>query len=225
MILTAHQPTYLPWLGLFDKIGSADTYVSFNQAQYEPRGFQNRNLIKTTSGELWLTVPVLKSGHRKVPMSDIKINNQLPWQRKHWRSITHHYSKAPYFEEISLVLQPFYNREWETLVELNEAMLVTFLGLLRIEVEFLYASDYKFKGRNSALVADMCRQLKADSYVFGGEGKDYANPEDFKGITLLFQEYNHPTYPQLQGGFVSHLSIIDLLMNCGPGSLEILETT
>ena len=224
MILTAHQPTYLPWLGLFDKIASADTYVSFNQAQYEPRGWHNRNLIKTPKGSQWLTVPVLKSGHREVPMSEIKINNQLGWQRKHWRSITLNYKKARYFEEISSILKPFYNEEWETLVELNEAMLRTFLDILGIEVDFKYASDYKFKGENSALVADMCRQLGASEYIFGEQGVDYADPKDFGDIFTSFQEYRHPIYPQIHGDFISYLSIVDLLMNCGPASLEILKT-
>ena len=223
MILTAHQPTYLPWLGLFDKISKADTYVSFNQAQYEPRGWHNRNLIKTTNGGLWLTVPVLKKDHRDKPMSEILINNELGWQQKHWRSIVLNYKKAPYFEEISAILKPFYDEEWKTLVRLNEAMLITFLDILGIEVDFRYASDYRFRGENSALVADMCKQLGASEYLFGEEGTDYASPSDFD-IPISFQEYLHPVYPQVQGDFLSYLSILDLLMNCGPESLEILKT-
>ena len=58
MILTAHQPVYLPWLGLFHKIASAGVFVSFDQVQYLPKDWNNRNRIKTATGPIWLTVPV-----------------------------------------------------------------------------------------------------------------------------------------------------------------------
>ncbi len=220
MILTAHQPVYLPWLGLFDKIQQADTFVSFNQVQYEPRGYQNRNRILTKDGPLWLTVPVLKKGHRDKVMTDIHINNALPWQRKHWGSIKLAYQKAPYWKEISPILEWFYHTKVETLVELNEAMLGVFLSILGIDTEILYANDYGFEGEKSDLVLNMCQHLGAETYIFGGEGEEYAG--DFGDIETRFQDYVHPVYPQLNSGFISHLSVVDLLMNCGPTSLEIL---
>ena len=64
MILTAHQPVYLPWLGLFHKIALADKYVLLNEVQYLHRDWMNRNKIKTGSGLIWLTVPVLHKEHR-----------------------------------------------------------------------------------------------------------------------------------------------------------------
>ena len=220
MILTAHQPVYLPWLGLFDKIRQADTFVSFNQVQYEPRGYQNRNQILTKDGPILLTVPVLKKGHRDKVMTDIRINNTLPWQRKHWKSITQAYQKARYWKEISPILEWFYQQEWETLVELNEQLLEVFLSILRIDTDILYANDYDFQGTKSNLVLDMCRKLGADTYIFGGEGEDYAG--DFGDIQVVFQDYVHPVYPQLHKGFTPNLSVVDLLMNHGPEGLNIL---
>ena len=63
MILTAHQPVYLPWIGLFHKIYLADQFCWFDIAQYQKRDFNNRNKIKTAQGELWLTVPVESKNH------------------------------------------------------------------------------------------------------------------------------------------------------------------
>ena len=65
MILTAHQPVYLPWLGLFHKIWLSETFVSFDIAQYLTKEWMNRNKIKTHNGDEWLTVPVLKKGFLK----------------------------------------------------------------------------------------------------------------------------------------------------------------
>ncbi len=94
MILTAHQPVYLPWLGLFHKIALADKFVFFNQVQYLPKDWMNRNKIKTPTGEIWLTVPVLRKGYRETVTSEIEINNDTDWKRKHLKSILINYKKA-----------------------------------------------------------------------------------------------------------------------------------
>lgn len=224
MILTAHQPVYLPWLGLFHKIALADTFVSFNQVQYLPKDWNNRNKIKTATGETWLTVPVLRKGYREKSICEIEINNNEPWRRKHWRSIYLNYKNAPYFEKYAPFFEDVYQREWHYLTDLNEFMLRWFLDTLGIKVKFLKASDFRFRGQKSDLVLDMCKQLGSDVYIFGALGRDYAQVEDFEaaGIRVMFQDYQHPIYPQQYEGFISHLSIIDLLFNCGDESLDIL---
>ena len=224
MIITAHQPVYLPWLGLFHKIASADTFVSFDDVQYLPRDWNNRNKIRTASGAIWLTVPVLTKGHREKPIREIEINNREPWRRKHWNSISMNYSKAAFFAQYEELVRSVYQREWQWLWELNEHMLRWFLVALGIHVRFLRASELGLEGTKSDLVLDMCRKLGAKTYIFGALGQDYARVEDFQqaGVEVVFQDYRHPEYPQLHGGFASHLSIIDLLFNCGPKSLEIL---
>lgn len=225
MILTAHQPVYLPWLGLFHKISLAHTFVSFNQVQYLPKDWNNRNKIKTAQGDVWLTVPVLTAGHRGKNLTDIEINNRLPWQRKHWKSILLNYKKAPFFAEYADFFEDVYlKREWRYLVDLNDYMLRWFLKVLGINVEFVDARDKDFRGSKNELVLDMCVKMGAEVYIFGILGKDYADRVAFekKIIRIYFQDYKHPTYPQLHGEFISHLSVIDLLFNCGPDSRRIL---
>lgn len=225
MVLSAHQPAYLPWLGLIDKIAQADTFVSFNTVQYLPKEFQNRNRILNQHGPIWLTVPVLKKGHRDKPLNRIEINNTLPWRRQHWNAIRHNYHRAPYFDLYAEPLKAIYDLEWPTLSILNEWVLRWLLAELGVKTRMLYASSYSFRGTKSELVLDMCRQLGADTYIFGALGRDYADVAAFEqaGVEVRFQEYVHPVYRQWRGGeFVSHLSVLDLLLNCGPDSLDIL---
>ncbi len=224
MILTAHQPVYLPWLGLFHKIALAETFVFFNQVQYVPKDFIQRNKIKMPNGPVWLTVPVLDKGYREKRISQMEINNSVQWRRKHWGSIATSYRKAPYFDTYAPFLEDVYRKEWKYLADLNEHLLKWLLETLGLKTRFLKASDFEFRGAKSDLVLDMCKQLGADVYVFGALGRDYARVEDFEsaGIKAVFQNYKHPTYPQLYGDFVPNLSVIDLLFNCGPRSLEII---
>lgn len=224
MILTAHQPVYLPWLGLFHKIALADAFCYFDDVQYLKKDWNNRNKIKTPQGPLWLTVPVLTSEHREKTIREIEINNSTNWRKKHASSILNNYRKAPYFREYAPFFEDVYSRDWKYLSELNEHMLKWFLQELGIDVTYYKASELHLKGAKSGLVLDMCKKLEADLYIFGALGKEYAKEEDFAkaGIKIEFQDYNHPTYPQLYGDFVPYMSVIDLLFNCGGRSLEIL---
>ena len=224
MILTAHQPVYLPWLGLFHKIAIADAFVSFNQVQYQPKDWNNRNRIKAVTGPLWLSVPVLRKGYLTKNYSDIEINNDVQWRRKHWETLRMTYAKAPHFSRYAGYFEDVYRRDWRTLVELNESMLSWFLRTLGIVVSVTSAADHTFQGEKSDLVLDMCAQLGADHYVFGAQGRDYADVDAFNaaGVDVLFQDYRHPSYAQLHGPFIPNLSIVDLLFNCGEDSLGIL---
>lgn len=224
MILTAHQPVYLPWLGLFHKIALADRFISFNQVQYQPKEWNNRNQIKTRTGPLMLTVPVLRKGYLEKKIDEIEINNKEPWQRKHLRSIQIAYAGAPYIGKYLPILEDIYTRKWHRLVELNEYMLVVFLDLLGIRTTISSAADWNFEGSKSDLVLDMCNQVGATHYIFGSQGVNYAEKEKFqmKGIKIEFQQYKHPVYKQMHGDFSPNMSVLDLLLNCGDESYEIL---
>jgi hypothetical protein len=227
MILTAQQPCYLPWCGLFAKIQQADTFVLLDTVQYQPRDFNNRNKIWTARGPLWLTVPVYTKGHRDKPFHQIQINNTLPWQRKHWKSIEQSYRKAAYWDDYANDLRLFYSYQYDDLVTVNSAMLRWFLEVLKIDVTYLKASDYQFKGHKATLVLDMCQQLGAREYIFGSKGRDYVTAADnlaFEkaGIKIQFQAYVHPEYMQFGGSFIPNLSVIDLLLHHGPAAKSIL---
>ena len=224
MILTAHQPVYLPWLGLFHKIALADKFCIFDIAQYQNKDFNNRNRIKTNAGSIWLSVPVESKGHYEKSLKDIKIVNN-GWNRKHFKSIDLAYRKAPFYSkyidqlEILLLGKPY-----TYLADLNISTLEFGLKSLGIDLPILTASNFAFEGVKSDLVLDMCRKLGANNYLFGTQGKDYADISSFikSNVKPYFQEYIHPVYPQLHGEFEPYMSIIDLLFNVGDKSLSVV---
>ena len=223
MILTAHQPMYLPWLGLFDKIARADTFVYLDSVPMESSGHENRNKIRTSHRWQWLTVPVLRQGYQDRPISTIQINNYIPWQRKHQRSLEYAYRGAEYFSWTMNGLAGIYEQKFDMLNVLNAHQMLIFLAMLKIPTTFSW-SAHTYEGKKSDLVLDMCLKHGATKYIFGAKGRDYADVESFKahGIELEFQDYQHPVYPQLHGAFLPNMSVVDLLMNCGPKSLEVL---
>ena len=226
IILSAHQPVYLPWLGLFHKIALSDIYCVFDIVQYQRRDFNNRNKIKTSTGPIWLTVPVQSSGRLDSNMANISnieiISNG--WQKKHLKSIELNYKKAPYFDEYFCGLERILGNPYQYLVDLNFDLLLFLLGVLNINTKIIKASDYSFRGTKSDLVLDMCTQLDANIYIFGKQGKDYADINAFKskGVHPYFQSYNHPKYNQIKGEFEPFMSVLDLIFNHGKASKEIM---
>ena len=154
----------------------------------------------------------------------IKIINN-GWNRKHFKSIAMAYQKAPflkdYISELEAILM---EREYELLAELNFEILSFLLKAFSIERPIKIASEYSLEGAKSDLVLDMCVKLKATTYIFGEQGRNYADVASFEknGVSALFQKYKHPEYKQLHGPFVPYMSAIDLLFNEGPKAKEIL---
>lgn len=224
LILTAHQPVYLPWLGLLHKIALAEAFVSFDDVQYQDRDWNNRNRIKTAAGPLWLTVPVFNKGHYDLKLTEVAIRNDVPWRRKHFKAIQLAYGSAPYGKRYLPFFEEVYRREWERLADLNEYILKFLLVEVGIRVPFRRLSEMGLTSKKSELVLEMCKRMNAALYIFGAQGRDYADVAAFHaaGVKVVFQDYVHPTYAQVHGPFVSHLSAVDLLFNHGSDALEIL---
>lgn len=225
MVLTSHQPAFFPWLGLFHKIGSADSYVHVERVQNSKSAWEvRRTKIKSPhGGTLWLTMPI--AGAHEGLICDLLVDNNQPWRRRHWQSIVQCYRRAPFWIEYSPFLEDLYLRRWTLLAEFNKYVLLWLTDQLGVKPP-LVLTDWGIgaSGRKSNLVLDYCRKTRATVYVAGAGGKGYLDVRAFQtaGVQIVFREYSHPTYHQLGGPFISHLSALDLLFNCGPASRSIL---
>jgi hypothetical protein len=225
MTVTILQPGYLPWLGFFDQMLRSDVFVIYDDVQYDKHGWRNRNRIKTPSGPLWLTVPVLVSHQNKPRTLEVKVDHHIPWVRKHIGSIKQFYSKAPYFSEYVPPLEEVLGRPWELLVDLDLAVLNLFCGWLNISTKIVRSSELAISGDQSERLLKICKHFQATHYLSGDSAQSYLDINLFKQnqIEVIWQNYKHPTYSQLHGDFVPFLSILDLILNCGSESISILQ--
>lgn len=213
-----HQPAYLPWLGYFYEIASADCFVYLETVQFEKNYYTNRNRIRTPQGDtLWLTVPVLMKGHTGRTIRDMRINPTDNWARRHCLTIEQHYRKAPYFDAYWPELSGLLNTRETSLTELLHRQLQYFLRILGITTRVVRSQQLDLQERKAGLVLEACRALGADRYISGVQGRNYLSLDDFRaaGISVLYNEFRHPEYPQQGGGFIPCLGIIDLLFNAG----------
>jgi hypothetical protein len=220
------QPGYLPWLGFFDQMRRADVFVYLDDAQYDKHGWRNRNRIKTQMGSQWLTVPVRHSGLGFPRILEIEIDQRVPWARKHLTAIRQAYARAPHLNSCMPALEALMMQRWERLIDLDLALVAWMSETLGIATKVERASQLGVGGERSERLRLLCEHFGAGTYLSGNAAKDYLDLDLFArhGIRVEWQDYAHPTYPQLHGEFIPYLSALDLLLNCGPDSRAVLES-
>lgn len=219
MILTAHQPGYLPWLGLFDKVARADHVVWLDHVQFEKNSFDNRNRIRTANGPTWLTVPVHLPDGLGTPLAQVQIVEN-GWRRKHVATLRQAYGRAPHFEEFIGPVEAVIVDESRTrLADITLALIEIGLRAFGIATPSTMSSHLPVRERKSELIIELCQMHEAERFIFGAQGRDYAELPRFAeaGITPEFQEYECPAYAQIHGEpFEPNLSFVDYLFNVGP---------
>jgi len=223
MIIAVHQPQYLPWLGYFDKMATADVFVLLDNVQYKKNEWQNRNRIKGASGPQWLTVPVRYKFPQRI--CEVLVDNHEHWQHRQRQALLSNYRKAPFWNEFSLILEEVFQPSWESLSALNIMVVKRLADILGLATPIHIASELPpFPDNPDERLIAIAKHFQADTYLAGSGGHNYMNLNKFKenGIKILFQSYNHPVYPQLFGGFEPFMSVVDLLFNHGKESLQIL---
>lgn len=222
MIIFVHQPEYMPWLGFFDKLARCDTFVIYDDAQFQHGGFHNRNKIRTLEGWQWLTVPITHGYPQTI--KDVKISG-TEWKNKHLNAIKHHYEKTPYFNDYFPIIKETLDFDHESLLALNMHLIRTFAEILSIRANMVRSSEFTYKGKekNEKLIS-MCRFMGADVYLSGSGGRSYIDEALFSraNLDVKWHSYEHPTYMQRYEGFEPNMSVIDLLFNAGPKAKEIM---
>lgn len=230
MKVVIHQPEYLPWIGFWNRLLKADVFVALDTATHQKHGFIKRNKMKTSKGWEWFGVPLLHESSF-TSIKDLLIDNTRPWKERQLGQIKQYYGKAPYFSTYFPWFEQILSLQWERIADLNIHLVKEISKLLGIERKIVLASQLRSQGKGTGLLVEICKELGADTYLSGPakrEGKEgYMEFERFKEakIELQFHEFSHPEYNQqyMDQGFVSYMSILDLLFNEGPSSIEIIQ--
>lgn len=223
------QPTYLPWLGYFDLMDQVDVFVLLDNVQFEKQSWQQRNRIKTPTGLQWLTVPVVFRGRLGQKIGEVEIRD-VHFARTHLRALELNYGRARFFPrffpEISMILRQICNGA--PLIDLNLKLLRWLREVLNIATPLLLASSLGESGKRSQLLASICQKLGATQYISPIGSAEYLLGEidvlTCANVDVVFQHYVHPEYEQRFPPFVPFASVIDLIFNEGPRSMEIIRS-
>ncbi len=225
MILAAHQPQYLPWLGYFDKLDRADLFVLLDDVQFKKNEWQNRNRIPNGTGWAYLTVPV----RHRFPQAihEVAIAGQ-GWQKAHRRTLEQTYAKSPFIGVEQPLLDLLYTRTWNFLVDLNVCCVERLAKRFDIRTPIHRSSeDPSLPAHPDHRLIALCKLYGADTYLAGPGGRSYMDLSLWEkaGISVVFQSFHHPVYPQGKGTFLPGMCALDLLFRLGGEGFSLVRET
>jgi len=193
---------YLPSIEYFCLLSQFRQVVLEKHEHYVKQSYRSRCYINTAQGAEMLIIPLTQK-HGKTSISDVLIDYSQKWQNNHWRTIESAYRKAPFFEHYSDDLNKILYQKFDSLFDLNTALLSFCLKSLRLDVQ---------------LSASVAYDIPAPVTFFDARSLISAKKTHLeRGI------YQSASYYQVFGNrFVENLSVIDLLFCEGPGATSIL---
>ncbi len=222
-IVSIHQPSYFPWIGLLDKINSSDIFILMDDTQLADRAYQHRNIFFSNNGQKhMLTIPINKKNYRNKSIRELVISSD-DWQKKHKRFIIDNYKKYPFFEEVYSQIDFIFSKEYIYLFDVLKDSMIVILNMLLIDTKIFLQSDlnYDKNSQKEDLIVSILKSVKHEdiTYISGIGAKCYQEKKNFsnEGIELVYQEFNHPIYNQHKNknDFISGLSALDILFNIG----------
>ena len=161
---------------------------------YQKQSYRNRCTILSANGPLSLVIPVLRP--HNCGIKDVRIDYSKPWQQMHWRAIEAAYRSSAFFEEYHTDIRNAYNKEVTFLFDWNIKLWE--LSQVLLNVSFPWSLTSQFEPMLD----------KAEDYRFLIHPKEKRKPDGL-AFQSYFQVFSH------KFGFVSDLSILDLILNKG----------
>ncbi|MFE2727134.1 WbqC family protein [Kitasatospora sp. NPDC059327] len=222
-VLAAHQPAYLPWCGFFSRLLEMEAYVALDHVQFSERGRQHRNQVRGPASGLpvRLTVPVRHSFGQS--LTEVRTADQA-WPRRHWRTLTQAYGRAPYWTLYADRLRAVYERPWTHLVDLNLSLTRLLLHALDLPARVVRSSELAPRSSGTGMLVDLCRLRGADTLLVGTGALGYLDGALLREHRIQVQvaTYTHPPYGADLRGWAPNLSVLDLLMHEGPRARGVL---
>lgn len=229
MITCIMQPTYLPWIGYFAILKNCQQFIILDNVQFNKRSWQQRNNIKSQGKEITLTVPVISKNKQYQKINEVLIDSSRNFRDKHVKSLSVNYSKSKYFNQIQKDLFYIINYPYKKLIDLNVSLIKYFINYLDLNIDINYSSSYKTDNSKDQLIFELCKLSNTNEYFTPIGSKAYLNENTLEkfyknNIKVNFFNYNVKEYNQLNGNFISSLSIVDLIFNEGKNSTKYLNT-
>lgn len=193
---------YLPPIEYFFHLDRCEDILIEQFETYKKQTYRNRSLIYTEKGIMPLSIPITKPNGNHTKTNEIEIFQNDNWQKNHWKSIQSAYQASPFFLYYKDELEVFYTTKYKRLIDFNNDLLFKLVELTDIETKISFTSDF--------IETDSLE----DDLRFKISPKEKPTINTLKNYTQVFTERH---------GFINNLSIIDLLFNMGPETLDYIR--
>ena len=196
------HPTYFGSIAQYVAIAQANEVVFENEDNYQKQTYRNRTYIYGANGKLLLTIPIKHTGKAGRQLyRDVRIENDFSWQTLHWKSLETAYRTSPFFEYYEDEFAPLFEKRKEFLLDFNYECFQALQDCLQLDTPFSKTYKYQEQPEDSIDLRNLVVAKKEKSY-------------DLQSYIQVFSEKH---------GFISNLSILDLLFNEGTNALIYLE--
>ncbi|WP_299555190.1 WbqC family protein [Seonamhaeicola sp.] len=196
------HPTYFPNIAHFVAMVNARSIMFEVDDSFLKQTYRNRTYIYGANGKLALNVPVVHSQKNRQKYRDVKIFNEDQWQARHWKSLLSAYRTSPFFEYYEDDIQPLFHQKAEYILDFNLKCFEVICDCLQLDLNISKSGSFEKTIEGKADFRHLVNAKKAQ-------------PLQFDTYTQVFSNKH---------GFISNLSILDLLFNEGPNALNYLES-
>jgi hypothetical protein len=217
-VVAIHQPNFFPWLGYFDKIRRADTFIFLDAVDYPRSGsggmgsWTNRVRLNIQGEARWVTCP-LKRVDLGTPISAVMIDDGQPWRAKLLRTLEANYRRAPRYIATMALIEPLIRNSESNLAAFNIAAIKAIAAVLGLETQFVVQSSLAAEGKATELLTSLVHAVGGGTYLAGGGASGYQEDDTFalRGLELIYQGFVPHAYGDPKR-FIAGLSVIDYLM-------------
>ncbi len=195
------EPQYWPPVAWMKHVSGYDEIVLDTASHFVKGSFRNRAQVLGPNGVLQLSVPLSRVGEQRPTMGTISINYEEDWRKNHWMTLMSCYRRSPYYEFLEDLIAPIYVQKFDTLMELNTAILRVVFKLLKSDISIKTTDNYIPTGT-----------LDYDDY------RDRIVPSNKNPLNLTFKPYIQVFSDRFP--FTENLSIIDTIFNQGKINLN-----
>ena len=173
---------------------------------FQKQSYRNRCRFYGAEGVQTLSFPIVhEGGTHKIPINEIRIDYKTPWVQQHERAIVSAYGMSAYFDYYKDELFAILESGYERLFDLNLALIRFFVEKIGLKVDIRMTEDYE----REPDMLDLRESIHPK------------RPSSILSDLDLEKPYFQVFAPKY--GFVSDLSIMDLLFNEGPDSILYLK--
>lgn len=227
-LVAIHQPNFLPWLGFFDKLARADRFIILDSVPLQLTGgnYTNRVRMVVNAAPAWITMPLRRGHEARNRIDQAEVVDESKWRTKAKRTIEQSYAKAPFFGPAMAIVDKLFGLQTSSLTEINMTGIVAVAEALGLSTKkIVRSSELNVPGQSNELLANLVTAVGGTAYLAGHGAGGYQDDEIFasKNISVQYQSYTPPSYPQIGvGNFIPGMSAIDALMNCGPATSNLI---
>ena len=223
-VVVAHQPQYLPYLGLYNKILQSNKFIFLDDVKFKNSSWHARTIVKNHEDHIvQLIIPCSKKNSSSQSIKDIKISDNK-WKRKHLKILETIYKNTKNFNEIFKIIFEIITVKSDYLIDYTIPSMIVFLeklGYSRKQI-FIQSEEGKIDGDKNEFLINLTKKFNGNKYLSGLGGKDYIEEKKFASNNIIhkFNDFKHPNYSQLGNKFIPKLSIIDAAFNIGTTKLK-----